>query len=92
MKDSLPNKIAQRKSKRGKIRRKKKIRERNCPQRLERAAERHSFTIYSGQNWLGSVEQRGDQFTARTNKNKKISVFDNLKAAADAVSNAAEAA
>ena len=78
-KDLLPNKFARRKSGRGKSATNKKI-------NRSARAERHSFAIYSGQNWLGSVEQCGDAFTAKTIKGKKIGIFGNLKLAADAIS------
>ena len=55
------NKIAQRKSARGKI----------CRKNSKRAVERHSLAVYDGQNWLGSVEQRGEMFTAKTVRGKK---------------------
>jgi len=92
VKDLMPNKNAPRKSERKKIRRKRKRLRGNSPEVSKRAAERHSFAVYSGQNWLGSVEQRGDAFTAKTIKGKKIGIFGNLKRAADAISDTAEAA
>jgi hypothetical protein len=73
-------------SERKKIRRKTKRLRGNSPEVSKRAAERRSFSIYDGQNWLGSVEQRGDAFTAKTIKGKKIGIFANLKLAADAIS------
>jgi hypothetical protein len=84
-KDLLPNKFARRTSRRGKSATKKKI---NSAAR----AERHSLAIYNGQIALGFVEQRGDAFTAKTIKGKKIGIFGNLKLAADALSDTAEAA
>jgi hypothetical protein len=92
MKDSLPNKNARRKSTREKIRRKKKNPRDDSRKASARAVERHSLSVYAGTVWLGNVEQVGDTFTARTIKNKKIAVFNSLKAAADAVSATAEAA
>jgi hypothetical protein len=74
-----------RKSRRARSARKKKI---NSAAR----AERQSFTIYSGQNWLGSVEQCGARFTARAISGKKLGAFDTLSLAADAISATAEAA
>jgi hypothetical protein len=79
MQDLLPNKNAPRKSERKKIRRKRKRLRGNSPEVSKRAAERHSFAVYSGQNWLGSVEQRGDAFTAKTIKGKKIGIFQELR-------------
>ena len=84
-KTSLPNKFAQRKSRRGKSATKKKI---NSAAR----AERHSLAIYNGQIALGIVEQRGDVFTAKTANGKKVGVFGSLKSAANAISAKAEAA
>jgi hypothetical protein len=55
-------------------------------------ARRHSFSVYSGQDWLGNVEQRGDLFTTKTIPGRKIGSFDSMKAAADAVRATAEAA
>jgi phosphoheptose isomerase len=92
MQDLLPNKNAPRKSVRKKIRTKKKMHGRNCRSVSARAIERHSLSVYSGTIWLGSIEQVDEKFTAQTTKGKKIAVFGNLKAAADAVSAAAEAA
>jgi hypothetical protein len=81
----LPNKQRKRKRPNTKSAPKKKI---------NRAArtERHLFSIYSGQNWLGSVEQRGARFTARAISGKKLGAFDTLTLAADAVGAIAEAA
>jgi hypothetical protein len=92
MQDLLPNKNAPRNSERNKNRRKKKIRGRNSRHSSARAVERHSLSVYSGTIWLGSIEQVGDEFTAKTIKGKKIAVFGSLTAAADAVSAIAEAA
>jgi hypothetical protein len=93
MQDLLPNKNAERKSQRKKIfTKKKKMRGRNSRRASTRPVERHSMSVYSGTLWLGSIEQVGDEFTAKTIKGKKIAVFANLKAAADAVSATAEAA
>ena len=84
-KDLLPNKFARRKSSRGKSATNKKT-------NRSARAERHSFAIYSGQNWLGSVEQCGARFTARAVSGKKLGAFDTMTLAADAVSVTAEAA
>jgi hypothetical protein len=82
----MPFKNAPRKSERKKIRRKKKIRGQNSRRSSARAVERHSLSVYSGTIWLGSTEQVGDEFTAKTIKGKKIGIFANLKLAADAIS------
>jgi hypothetical protein len=74
------------------IRRKRKIRGRNSHCSSARAVERHSLSVYSGTIWLGLIEQVGDQFTAKTIKGKKIGIFGNLKLAAGAISDTAEAA
>jgi hypothetical protein len=78
---ALPNKFTRRKRPRAKSPSKNKI---------NRAArdERHLFSVYAGQSWLGNVEQRGDAFTARTIRGRKIGVYATLKVAADAVSGA----
>jgi hypothetical protein len=89
--DLIANKIGKRKSRREKIRRKRKIR-RNSSRSSARAVERHSLAVYSGTIWLGSIEQVGDAFTAKTIKGRKIAVFGSLTAAADAISDTAEAA
>ena len=90
--DYRVHKNAPRKSEREKIRRKKKIRGRNSRRSSARAVERHSLSVYSGTIWLGSIEQVGDKFIAKTTKGRKIPVFGSLTAAADAVSAIAEAA
>jgi hypothetical protein len=90
--DLIANKIRKRKSRREKIRRKRKIRGRNSRRSSARAVERHSLSVYSGTIWLGSIEQVGDKFMAKTTKGRKIAVFGSLTAAADAVSAIAEAA
>jgi len=90
--DLLPNKKSQRKSRRAKIRQKKQARRGNSRKISGRAVERHLLAVYSGQNCLGSVEQRGDTFTAKTVNGRKLGSFASLKSAADAVSATAEAA
>ena len=80
--DLIANKIGKRKNRRAKSATNKKI----------NRVERHSFSVYHGQNALGFVEQRGDAFTAKTIKGKKIGIFGSLKLAADAISDVAEAA
>jgi hypothetical protein len=92
MQDLLKNKIAPRKSERKKIRRKKKIRGRNSRRSSVRPVERHHMSIYSGTTWLGNVDQRGNEYTARSIRGKKIGCYATLTAAADAVSATAEAA
>jgi hypothetical protein len=92
MQDLLPLQNAPRKSEHEKIRRKKKIREQNSRRSSARAVERHSLSVYSGTIWLGSIEQVGDAFTAKTIKGKKIGIFGSLKLAADAISDVAGAA
>ena len=91
-KDLLPKKIGKRKSARRKIRPKKKNTRGNSRRSPARAVERHSLSVYSGTVWLGNVEQRGNQFTAKSIRGKKIGCFGTLTAAADAVSAIAEAA
>jgi hypothetical protein len=90
--DLVPNKIRPRKTERKKNCAEKKIPGRNSPRPTARPVERHSLAVYSGTIWLGSIEQVGDEFTAKTIRGKKIAIFGNLKAAADAVSATAEAA
>jgi hypothetical protein len=84
--DLIANKIRKRKSRREKIRRKRKIRGRNSRRSSARAVERHSLSVYSGTVWLGNVEQRDNEFTAKTIRGKKIGCFASLAAAANAVS------
>src|SRR5262249_28200318 len=92
MQDLIKNKSPRRKTARRKIRAKKKNTPGNSRRPSGRAAERHSLSVYAGTTWLGNVEQRGDRFTAKSVGGKKIGCFDNLSAAADAVSAIAEAA
>lgn len=92
MKDLLSEKIGKRKHARGKIRPKKKNPRENSRRASARAVERHVLSVYSGTVWLGSIEQVGDAFTARTRRGRKIGVYRTLKVAADAVGDTAEAA
>jgi hypothetical protein len=92
MQDLLPNKIALCKSARKKNRTKKKIRGRNSRGNSAHALERHLYSVYSGQIWLGNIDQRGNAYTAKTIRGKPIGTFDSLKGAAGAVSDTAEAA
>ena len=92
MTKALPNKIGKRKHARRKIRPKRKNPRENSRRASARAVERHLLSVYSGTNWLGLVEQVSNAFTAKTIRGKKIAVFGSLKAAADAVSDTAEAA
>lgn len=91
-KDLLPKKMEKRKSARGKNRSKNNTPRGNSRRSSARAVERRSLAVYSGTNWLGSIEQRGDTFTAKTIKGRKIGVFGSMKAAADSVGATAEAA
>jgi hypothetical protein len=86
MQDLLPPKNAERKSQRKKIRTKKKIRGRNSRLASARPVEQHSLAIYSGTTWLGDVEQRDNEFTAKTIRGKRIGCFASLAAPANAVS------
>jgi hypothetical protein len=92
MQDVIKNKSSQRKTARRKIRAKKKNTPGNSRRACGRAAERHLLSIYAGTTWLGNVEQRGDRFTAKSVRGKKIGCFDSLTSAADAVSAIGEAA
>ena len=85
MQDLLPNKNAERKSARKKIRTKKKMHGRNSRRVSARPVERHSLSIYSGSIWLGNIEQLGNEFTAETVCGKRIGRFATLTAAANAV-------
>jgi hypothetical protein len=49
------------------------------------APERHFYFIADGQSNLGFVAQAGDTFTASDDDGRKIGIFPNLQAAADAV-------
>jgi hypothetical protein len=47
--------------------------------------ERHFFFVADGQTNLGFVAQSGSTFTASNDDGRKIGIFPNLRAAADAV-------
>jgi hypothetical protein len=47
------------------------------------------FAVYDGQNWLGTVCEFDDRFTATDAEGRALGTFANLTAAADAVSSAA---